>query len=67
MKKQFTGWVVVQYVDGKPDDILHWTFTFLRKDAIAEFIKGSAHDWNYWRKKSGYKCVKATQTTEICN
>ena len=60
------GWVVAS-MEGT--FVLSFTFSRTRSDSIKSFIKLWDPKRDNWRKfkRQGYKCVKATQTTEIDN
>lgn len=55
------GYVIVR----ENGEILSFTFRELRKDCIADFIKDSGSDWNFWKNKYGFKCVNANQIIEL--
>ena len=60
-----SGWVVVNYchpTTGR-ETFHEETFSRTRTGAIGKFIDGSQKDWEYWKKKFNFSCVRATQTT----
>lgn len=58
------GWVVASE---NGTFILTYTFQRTRKDAIEKWMSIWDKDRRSWRKfkREGYKCVKASQTTEL--
>lgn len=69
MKTTSTGWVVITDNHGRLGNtyIADYSFSSIRSEAIKKFIKGSTRKWPYWKRRYGYKCVKATMTLEIDN
>jgi hypothetical protein len=50
------GWVIMT----------HWSsFSEKRKEAIEIFLAGTTTEWQWWRKKYGFKAVKAESTISI--
>lgn len=70
MKKERTGWAVVTEchpTNGEPM-IADFSFEWTRVRAIREFVGGvpdTKKQWQNWRKKFGFKAVKAKITIEI--
>lgn len=67
MESNTFGWVIInighprtgsQYVNSS-------TFRRTRKEAIKDFISGSASDWRYWYRKYNFRCVKAESTIKV--
>lgn len=52
-----TGYVIID----PTGDILPSTFQYLRKDCIAEMLRGSKSTWRFCLRR-GWKCVKAKKT-----
>jgi hypothetical protein len=61
------GWVIM--TDCHPNSgnpYVHWSsFSEKRKEAIEIFLAGTTTEWQWWRKKYGFKAVKAESTISI--
>ena len=68
MKKEIQGWIVLSTSHPNKTDKTHvdWeSFEVKRSDSIKAFTKGTGEDWEYWKSKYGFKCVKASLTIQI--
>ena len=69
MKTQTKGWVVM--TDSHPnrkhkDAVIIWSsFKRTRSESIKSFLRSTNQTLRFFKKKYGYKCVRATQTIEI--
>lgn len=66
MKDETTGWVIVRLFpnDDARKMLFNDSFRRTRKQAIADFVKGSAETWGHWYRKFDFRCVKAKKTIE---
>ena len=61
------GWLVMSpnHPTNNRPRVMHSSFRVLKRDSIAEFIKGSGSDWKFWKKNYGFRCVRATSVIRI--
>lgn len=61
------GWIVLsdEHPNSNETIIDLNSFDELRKDSIEKFIHQSGHNWQYWKRKYKFKCVKCIQTIQI--
>lgn len=62
MKRKNKGWIIISI--NRPDNndlIFPHTFQPTKKECIKKFIGGSNQNWNHWKTKFNYRCVKASQ------
>ena len=61
MREITKGWVIINI--GQPSNgssyICSYTFQSKRTEAIKSFIKDSGNNWEYWKRKYNFRCVKA--------
>lgn len=67
MKKEITGRVVATecHPNSQKPMIVEHSFSYSQKEAIERFMEDSGYTWYYWRKKFGFKAVKAKLTIEV--
>lgn len=66
MEEITKGWVIVNTGHPKTGTkfIVPSTFERTRTKAIANFVKGSGSNWEYWKKEYNFCAVKARQRIE---
>lgn len=67
MKQETSGWVVMtdSHPINKKPAVMWFTFSPLRKDSVNEMCGGYNKVWKEWKRKYGYKLVKAKLTIEV--
>jgi len=67
MNETFKGWVIINI--GHPNNgekyIVNFSFAYTKNGCIKEFINGSGHTWEYWRRKYNFRCVRAIMTIKV--
>lgn len=61
------GWLVMtpNHPNSGEASVFFNSFRTTKRESIAAFIDGSGSTWDHWRKKYGYRCVKAESTIRI--
>ena len=67
MKKETTGWVVINVGHPRTGNkfVVSETFSNKRTDAVSKFIQGSGCNWRYWKTQYNFRVVRASNIISV--